>query len=163
MSSPLRRAALAAAVFCVLLPSAASATTTTTRDFASTALNIIPSGQKGAVPPPAGADRQAPMYDALTPKSDDVTSRDLQRDFKSERFGTKGQCPCHVERTPRSGVRLVRDKFDVPHITAQRVDDLTRAAGWIGSEAGEVRQGLARFDEKPASVGTPTISTAPPR
>src|SRR3954471_22016968 len=97
MSSPLCRAVLAAAALCLLLPSAASAATTT--DFASTALNIIPSGQQGAVPVPAGADRQARMYDALTPKFDDVTSADLQRDFKSERFGTRGQCPCRVETT----------------------------------------------------------------
>src|SRR3954465_9435244 len=118
MSCPPRRAWLVAAVLVVLAPASASAQT---RDFAATALNIIPSGQQGAVPPPAGADRQARMYDALTPKFDHVTSADLQRDFKSERFGTKGQCPCHAERTPRSGVRLVRDRFDVPHITAKRV------------------------------------------
>jgi hypothetical protein len=40
MSSPLARAALAAAALCLLLPAGASAATT---DFASTALNIIPS------------------------------------------------------------------------------------------------------------------------
>src|SRR6185312_8735702 len=131
MPSPLRRAAVAAMVLCLLVPAGASAATT---DFASTALNIIPSGQLGAVPVPAGADRQARMYDALTPKFDDVTSSDLQRDFKSEKFGTKGQCPCRVERTPRAGVRLVRDEFDVPHITAKSVDDLTWAAGWVIAE-----------------------------
>src|SRR3954469_13734611 len=119
---PLRRAALAAAALCLLLPSAATAATT---DLASTALNIIPSGQQGSLPVPAGADRQARMYDALTPKFDDVTSSDLQRDFKSEKFGTRGQCPCRAERVPRSGVRVVRDRFDVPHITAKTVDGLT--------------------------------------
>ena len=41
-------------------------------------------------------------------------SADLHRDFKSERFGTRGQCPCRVERVPRGGVRVVRDRFDVP-------------------------------------------------
>src|SRR3954468_23785574 len=126
MPSPPRRAALAAAALCLLLPSGASGATT---DFASTPLNIVPPGKQGAVPPAAGADRQARMYDALTPRFDDVTSSDLQRDFKSERFGTKGQCPCHTEKVPRDGVRLVRDKFDVPHITAETDDSLTWAAG----------------------------------
>src|SRR3954470_11958094 len=157
MSTPLRRAALAAAALCLLLPSAATATTT---DFASTALNIIPSGQQGGVPVPAGADRQARMYDALTPKFDDVTSRDLQRDFKSEHFGTRGQCPCRVERTPRSAVRIVRDRFDVPHITAKRVDDLTWAAGWIMAEDRGLLLEQVRYDSRLAAIDAPNLSAS---
>jgi acyl-homoserine lactone acylase PvdQ len=156
MSSPLRRAALAAVALCLLLPSAASAATTT--DFASTALNIIPSGQQGAVPVPAGADRQARMYDALTPKFDDVTAADLQRDFKSEHFGTRGQCPCRVETTPRTGVRIVRDRLDVPHITAKRVDDLTWAAGWIMAEDRGLLLEQLRYDSRLAAIDAPNLS-----
>jgi len=155
MPTPLRRAALAAAAVCLLLPSVPAAATT---DFASTALNIIPSGQQGAVPVPAGADRQARMYDALTPKFDDVTSRDLQRDFKSEKFGTKGQCPCRVERTPRDGVRIVRDTFDVPHITAKRVDDLTWAAGWVIAEDRALLVEQARSTARIAAIDAPNLS-----
>jgi acyl-homoserine lactone acylase PvdQ len=156
MPTPLRRAALAAAALCLVLPSAARARTTT--DFAATALNIIPSGQQGAVPVPAGADRQAQMYDRLTPKFDDVTSGDLQRDFKSERFGTRGQCPCRVERTPRAGVRIVRDRFAVPHITAKRVDDLTWAAGWVLAEDRGLMLEQARYDARLAAVDAPNLS-----
>jgi acyl-homoserine lactone acylase PvdQ len=155
MSSPLRRAALAAAALCLLLPPAALGATT---DFASSALNIVPSGQPGAVPAPPGADRQARMYDALTPKFDDVTSSDLQRDFKSEHFGTRGQCPCRVERTPRSAVRIVRDRFDVPHITAKRVDDLTWAAGWIMAEDRALLLEQARYDARLAAIDAPNLS-----
>jgi hypothetical protein len=155
MSTPVRRAALAAAALCLLLPSVAAGART---DFASTALNIIPSGQQGAVPVPAGADRQARMYDALTPKFDDVTSSDLQRDFKSEHFGTRGQCPCRVERTPRSRVRLVRDRFDVPHITAKSVDDLTRAAGWVIAEDRGLLLEQARSNSRLAAVDAPNLS-----
>src|SRR3954447_9999769 len=155
MPSPPRRAALAAAALCLLLPSAASGART---DFASPALNIVPSGQQGAVPPAAGADRQARMYDALTPRFDDVTSSDLQRDFKSERFGTKGQCPCRVERTPRSAVRIVRDRFHVPHITTKRVDDLTWAAGWVVAEARGLLLEQARYDSRLAAVDAPNLS-----
>jgi acyl-homoserine lactone acylase PvdQ len=156
MPTPLRRAALAVAALCLLLPPAAHAQTTT--DFAATALNIIPSGQQGAVPVPAGADRQAQMYDRLTPKFDDVTSADLQRDFKSEKFGTRGQCPCRVERTPRSGVRIVRDRFSVPHITAKRVDDLTWAAGWVIAEDRGLLLEQARYDSRLAAVDAPNVS-----
>src|SRR3954471_17598427 len=156
MPSPPRRAALAAAPLALRLPSAASAART---DFASTALNIVPSGQQGAVPPPAGADRQARMYDALTPRFDDVTSSDLQRDFKSERFGTKGQCPCRVERTPRSAVRIVRDRFHVPHITAKRVDDLTWAAGWVIAEDRGLLLEQIRNDSRLAAIDAPNLNS----
>ena len=44
------------------------------RDYSSTARNIIPSGQCGAVPTPPQANDQAQMYDALTPLFDNVTN-----------------------------------------------------------------------------------------
>jgi hypothetical protein len=156
MFGPPRRAWLAAAVLVVLAPASASAQT---RDFAATALNIVPSGQLGAVPPPAGADRQARMYDALTPRFDRVTSADLTRTFKSERFGTRGQCPCRTERVPRSGVRIVRDRFAVPHITAQRVDGLTWAAGWIMAEDRGLLLEQARNNARVAAVDAPGLSS----
>ena len=155
MPSPLRRAALAATVLCLLVPAGASAATT---DFSSTALNIVPSGQLGSVPVPSGADRQARMYDALTPKFDRVTSSDLQRDFKSEKFGTKGQCPCRTEKVPRSGVRLVRDKFDVPHITAKTHDELTWTAGWIVAEDRGLLLEQARTTSRVAAIDAPNLS-----
>jgi hypothetical protein len=64
-------AALAAAIL-VTVPSAALAS-----DYADTARNIVPSGQWGGAPVPAGADVQARMYDSLTPRFDQVTAGDL--------------------------------------------------------------------------------------
>src|SRR4051795_8878599 len=89
------------------------------RDYAPTALNIIPSGQPGGLPVPPGADTQAKMYDALTPLFDQVTPADLTATFKSERFGAADSCPCRSESVPRKGLRIVRDRFDVPHITGR--------------------------------------------
>lgn len=66
-------------------------------DYAGTALNVIPSGQYGGLPVPADADQQAKMYDSLTPLFDQVTDADLATAFKSEKFGTDGQCPCKTE------------------------------------------------------------------
>jgi hypothetical protein len=154
MSRPLRRPVLAAAVTLLLVPATAGAAA---RDYAATALNIIPSGQSGAVPPPDGGDRQARMYDALTPRFDDVTSRDVTRTFKSARFGTAGQCPCRTERVPRRGVRIVRDRFGVPHITARRVDDLTWAAGWVVAEDRGALLEQARWNARVAAVDAPGL------
>lgn len=59
------------AVFAALAMSAGLATTATAQtDHAATALNILPSGQYGSIPPPPGADTQAQMYDSLTPLFD---------------------------------------------------------------------------------------------
>src|SRR5262245_3767403 len=104
-------AALAAAFAFLLAPVTASAD-----DFAGTALNIIPSGQYGGVPIPPGADEQAKMYDSLTPLFNNVTAADLLTAFKSERFGVDTSGPGRAEAVPRSGVTIVRDRFNVPHI-----------------------------------------------
>ena len=71
-------------------------------DFAATALNIIPSGQYGSVPPAPGADAQAKMYDALTPLFDQVTDADLHDEFKSERFGVGADGPGRRARRCRA-------------------------------------------------------------
>src|SRR3954468_3505919 len=157
MSCRLRRAGVAAvaAALSLLLPAGAAGAA---RDYAATALNILPSGQPGAVPPPPGADRQARMYDALTARFDRVTSADVARDFKSERFGTRGQCPCRTERVPRRGVRIVRDCFDVPHITADHVDDLTWAAGWVVAEDRAALLEQLRFNSRVAAVDAPGLT-----
>ena len=85
------------AAFCLAVAAPANAV----RDYSSTALNIIPSGQWGAVPTPPQANDQAKMYDALTPLFDNVTNADLLRNFKSEKLGIKGQGPMTRERVPR--------------------------------------------------------------
>ena len=53
------------------------------RDYAQTSLNIIPSGQLGGLPVAPDANRQALMYDGLTPLFDQVTNSDLTTYFKT--------------------------------------------------------------------------------
>ena len=108
---------------------AALAAPASAKDYAGTALNIIPSGQYGGLPINPQADVQAKMYDGLTPLFDKVTPTDLTTYFKSERFGADDSCPCTTEPTPRSGLTLVRDKFNVPHLTGKTRDDAT----WVAS------------------------------
>ena len=72
---------------CVL---AAAAPALAVRDYSSTALNVIPSGQYGGVPIPPKADDQARLYDGLTPLFDRISNRQLFRWFKSEKLGTEG-------------------------------------------------------------------------
>src|SRR3954447_10277845 len=120
----------AAALIVLALPGVATA-----KDFAATALNIIPSGQYGSLPIPAGADQQAQMYDGLTPLFDNVQPGDLTKYFKSEAFNSVGtDGPAKVEKVPRKGLKIVRDRFGVPHVTAKTYAGGIWAAGWIVAE-----------------------------
>ena len=128
------------------------------QDFAQTALNIIPSGQYGAVPPPAGADTQAKKYDALTPLFDNVTSADLTQDFKSERFGVDTSGPAHQETVPHPGVTLIRDRFNVPHVHSTSYEGGIWAAGWIAAEDRGLLLQQARYNARVAAIDAPGLS-----
>ena len=145
-------AALAAAVV-LTVPSAALA-----RDYADDAFNIVPSGQYGGVPVPAGADIQAKMYDSLTPRFDQVTNADLHSSFKSEGFGVGPDGPARNEAVPRHGVKLVRDRFNVPHITGRTHDDVTWAMGWVLQEDRGLLLAQGRYPARLAAVDAPNIN-----
>ena len=146
-----RIAALAAAAFALAAAPAAA------DDYAATARNIIPSGQYGSVPPAPGADTQALMYDALTPLFDQVTDADLMSKFKSEQFGLGEDGPGVAEAIPRAGVTVVRDRFNVPHITGNSRDDVTWAMGWTLGEDRGLLLAQARDAARLAAIDAPNI------
>ena len=147
------------AAFAALAPSAYAV-----RDFSSTARNIIPSGQWGGIPRRQRlADarpglQQARLYDALTPLFDNVSNNDLNRYFKSEKLGTKGQGPLQREPVPRKGVRIIRDRFNVPHIYGKTNDDVTWGAGWALAHDRELLLEQARYNARVAVVDAPGLT-----
>jgi acyl-homoserine lactone acylase PvdQ len=150
-----RLALLASAAACL----AAAAPAHAVRDFSSTALNIIPSGQWGEVPIPKGAARQARMYDALTPLFRDVRNRDLRRYFKSEKLVSARQArKMKRERVPRRGVKIFRDRFNVPHIFGRTNDDVTWGAGWALAHDRELLLEQARYNARVAVVDAPGLN-----
>jgi acyl-homoserine lactone acylase PvdQ len=142
-----------------LVPAAlAHADVTTPADFSGEALNVIPSGQYGGLPIPAGANTQLKMYDALTPLAGNVTDADLLADFKSEKLGTPGSPgPTVVETTPRAGVTIVRDANDVPHIYGVTDDDVVWAAGWVLAEDRSLLLAFGRTPGRLAALDAPGI------
>ena len=138
----------------VLAPGASAAAP---KDYADTALNIIPSGQYGNVPPPTGADTQAQMYDGLTPLFDNVTTPDLTTYFKSEKFGISTSGPGTTEIVPRAGVKIVRDSYDVPHVTASTHAGGVWAAGWIAAEDRGLLLQQARYNARVAAIDVPGL------
>ncbi|HEV2875579.1 MAG TPA: penicillin acylase family protein [Thermoleophilaceae bacterium] len=145
--------AAAIAAFVAVVPSAHAV-----RDFARTALNIIPSGQYGDVPVVPEADDQARLYDGLTPEFDQVSRGDLNRFFKSERLGTKGQGPLTRERVRRKGLRIVRDRHNVPHIFGRTDDAVTWGAGWVLAKDRRLLLEQARYNSRVAVVDAPGLS-----
>ena len=145
--------AIAGAALAATAPGAAA------KDYARTALNIIPSGQSGSLPPPPGADSQELMYDGLTPLFDHVTSGDLTTYFKSEAFGSLGSDgPGTPESVPHAGVTIIRDKFDVPHVKATTHAGGVWAAGWIAAEDRGLLLQQARYNARVAAIDAPGLS-----
>ncbi len=138
---------------------AATAPGAVAKDYARTALNIIPSGQWGSLPPPPGADSEELMYDGLTPLFDHVTNADLTTHFKSEALGSLGtDGPGTLETVPYPGVKIVRDKFNVPHVTATTHAGGVWAAGWIAAEDRGLLLQQARYNARVAAIDAPGLS-----
>jgi hypothetical protein len=154
----MRRAApLLALVVLALVPATASAGKYD-KDYAAYARDIIPSGQPGAVPIPAGADTQAKMYDALTPLFDQVSATDLIADFHSEGFGVGSDGPGTKEKgLTRKGVTIMRDKYDIPHVRSKTYDGGIWAAGWIAAEDRGLLLRFARFNSRVAVIDVPGL------
>lgn len=129
------------------------------RDYADYSRNIIPSGQYGTVPIPEGAATQAQMYDALTPRFDDVSPRDLLTDFKFAGFGVGPDGPGVREKgIPRKGVRITRDRFNVPHVRATTYDGGIWAAGWIAASDRGLLLQQARYNSRVAVIDAPGLT-----
>ncbi|HUK94686.1 MAG TPA: penicillin acylase family protein [Gaiellaceae bacterium] len=117
---------------CALVAALVVAATPAARksDYAAVAYNILPPGESGN----GGAHRndQAKLYDALTPLRGKVTAKTLKHLFKPETLGPVGKTK--VERTPRAGVRIVRDAWDVAHVYGRTSADTEWGAGWVTAE-----------------------------
>jgi Penicillin amidase len=151
------RAKLVVGVIAALVATPAASVSAAPTDHAETALNIIPSGQYGSVPAPPEADAQAMMYDRLTPLFDRVATSDLTTYFKSEGFGVGPDGPGSEEQVPRPGVTIIRDRFNVPHVTAQTYDDGIWAAGWIAAADRSLLGEQARYNARAAAVDIPGV------
>jgi acyl-homoserine lactone acylase PvdQ len=93
--------------------------------------NVLVPGESGAVPPDAHSVDQIPLYDGLASKFDHVTASDLTTYFKDEKLNDTSGTP---ESTPRSGLRIFRDAYDVPHVFGATRSDTEFGAGWVTAE-----------------------------
>jgi acyl-homoserine lactone acylase PvdQ len=93
--------------------------------------NVLVPGETGSLPTDAHSTDQIPLYDGLAKLFDHVTAKDLTTFFKDESLGdTRGT----AEATPRTGLKIVRDNFNVPHIFGSTRFDTEFGAGWVAAE-----------------------------
>ena len=62
------------------------------------------------------------------------------------------------ERVPHHGVRIFRDKFNVPHIYGRTDDDVTWGAGWTVAQDRELLLEQARYNSRVAVIDAPGLS-----
>ncbi|HSK57813.1 MAG TPA: penicillin acylase family protein, partial [Actinomycetospora sp.] len=124
-------------------------------DYARVARNVLPPGQAGDLSGGRHSVDQIALYDGLTPLGANVTARDLDRYFKSARFGVEGR----AERTvrPRAGVRIVRDRWGVPHVYGRTRADVEFGAGWATAEDRGLLLQLLRPAGRIAALDVPGI------
>jgi acyl-homoserine lactone acylase PvdQ len=143
---------LAAAAALSAIPAAGGAAKL---DYAAVALNVLPPGQSGDLLFPPTAKDQLRLYDGLTPRSGNVKSSDLTRYFKAERFGVTGKV-VRTER-PRAGVRILRDRWDVPHVYGRTRADVEFGAGYATAEDRYILMELLRGPGRLAALDVPGL------
>lgn len=150
----MRRTA-AAAASCALLSMAAAAAaparaaeeSTYRRHDYGTVLNVLPPGSDGSLSGPdvlraqttgevpANFADQLRMYDALgteSPRS--LTDAEVAtKYFKDASFGVRAEDVVSTAK-PKEGVRILRDRFGVPHVYGDTFEDVAWGAGWAGTE-----------------------------
>jgi acyl-homoserine lactone acylase PvdQ len=127
------------------------------RDHAAVALNVLPPGQSGSLDFGRNATDQLRLYDGLTPLFDRVGTVDVNRMFKRAPLGLGAERAVRVERTPRPGVRIVRDRWGVPHVTGRTRADVEFGAGWVTAEDRGLLMNLLRGPGKLAALDVPGI------
>ena len=88
---------------------------------------------------------------------DRVTAADLKTEFKSRASASGRTGRREPENVPRKGVTIVRDRFNVPHMTGKSHDDVTWAMGWVSQEDRGLLLAQARYPGRLAAMDAPNI------
>ncbi len=102
-------------------------------DFSGGAFQILAPGAEGGFEEGRYATDQGKLYDALTPKKGKVTQALIEKNYLSEKFGVTGT-PLRTETTPRSGLEIIRDKHDIPHIYGTTRGAVMYGSGWVAAK-----------------------------
>ncbi|HEY3182465.1 MAG TPA: penicillin acylase family protein [Gaiellaceae bacterium] len=124
------------------------------RDYAQTALSVLPPGQYGGVDFQRYSTDQIALYDSLTPLFDRVTAADVRKYFKPEPLWRGTEKAVRIEK-PGRGVTIRRDTWDVPHVFGPNEAAVFYGAGWAAAEDRGILMELARGPGRLACVDAP--------
>jgi len=153
----LRPLLIAVALSALLLPalvSASSSAPNKPKDYAAVALNVLPPGE-AADSGPNSTDQLA-LYDGLTPHWNAVSLSNVRRFFKPETFGVQGKAQ-RVEDVGRKGLKIVRDKWGVAHVTGKTRADVMYGSGWVTAEDRNLLMQLVRGPSRIAALDVPGL------
>jgi acyl-homoserine lactone acylase PvdQ len=152
----LRPLLIAAGLFVLAVPAlvAASSSAKKPKDYASVALNVLPPGEAADSSP--NSTDQLTLYDGLTPLWNAVSPSNVRHFFKRETFGLEGKA-LRVEDTGRKGLKIVRDKWDVAHITGKTRADVMFGSGYVTAEDRNLLMQLVRGPSRIAALDVPGL------
>jgi acyl-homoserine lactone acylase PvdQ len=153
----LRPLLIAAALAALLVPAlvAASSGAKKPKDYAAIALNVLPPGEASDSGP--NSIDQLALYDGLTPLWNAVSPANVRRYFKPETFGLQGKAQ-RREDTGRKGLKIVRDKWGVAHITGKTRADVMYGAGWVTAQDRNLLMQLVRGPSRIAALDVPGLN-----
>ncbi len=143
-------------VVCAALVAVSVAASAPRPDHAAVAFTILPPGENGGLTFDRNTTDQAKLYDALTPRFDQVTDRDIRRFFKPAPLGLAGEKPAKTKRL-RPGVTILRDRFGVPHIQGKTQEDVAFGAGFATAEDRGLLLTLIRGPARIAALDVPGL------
>ncbi len=120
-----------------------------------TARYILPPGNYGGVPFTANSTDQLPLYSGLTPLRDDISMDDINSHFLPENFAPIGAT--HEEDTGRSGLQLIYDSYNIPHIYGDTREDVAFGAGWATARDRGLLIQLGRGPARAAVADIPNL------
>jgi acyl-homoserine lactone acylase PvdQ len=124
------------------------------KDYASTALTILPPGENGSLAFDRNTTDQAKLYDALTPLQGNVSDRAMRRLFKPAPLGASSSLK---RERPRVGVTIGRDRFGVAHVTGKTQADVAFGAGWVTAADRGLLLQLIRGPARIAALDVPRL------
>jgi acyl-homoserine lactone acylase PvdQ len=120
-------------------------------------LNVLAPGESGGLPPDAHSTDQLALYDSLTPLSGrHLSLAQVRSHFKAENFKPIGATT--VEPTPRAGLTIKRDRWNVPHIYGRTRADAYYGLGWVAAHDRSLLTQLGRGAARAAAADVPGLN-----
>lgn len=126
------------------------------RDYAAAAWTILPPGENGSLAFDENTTDQAKLYDALTPRFDKVTTKDIRRLFKPAPLGAAA-APGSKREKPKSGLVITRDRFGVAQVKGKKATDVAYGAGWVTAADRGLLLQLIRGPARAAALDVPGL------